>query len=138
MAAPVSSPMTGFARAGYQGPWPVEGRGVCGAALAGLGSDRVSAAGFIVPTLVPLMGRLLIEGGEVNIAMGALTGLYLVYLLGLSRRSDLVFRQSAATRAWAEEQRRALNLAPSVAKLGSFHWNPPDPESDWSEEHLRL
>lgn len=50
--------------------------GVCAGAATTLAADRVSALGFIGPTLLPVMIALLAEGGDIRLMMGSLGALF--------------------------------------------------------------
>lgn len=112
--------------------------GITGAAIASLGSDRMSVWLFTGAALLPSAGRLMYEGGEAYVVMGALVPLYAVYLAAAAQRSDRAFRDALSTRVWAVEQHKALRRAQEAAHLGSFEWRPQAGYLNWSDEHRRL
>ena len=119
--------------------------GLCSGASTTLAADRVSVLGFLVPTLLPLVVRFGVEGGEIPLAMSVMSALFLIFLsmsaarLGRGLHENLRLRVEAATREQGLRQSEdRLNQAQQVAHLGSFDWNPVSGELQWSDEHFRL
>ncbi len=80
--------------------------GMTAGAVTSLSVDLVSSLVFIIPALVPLIARLLAVGGEIPLAMGTMTTIYLVALILNARRTYLDNRENMSLRleAVAREQ----------------------------------
>jgi PAS domain S-box-containing protein len=119
--------------------------GLCAGAITSLGVDRVASAGFLLPTLVPLILRFGMEGGRTSLAMAAMIILFLVFVGGSSIRIRRSLEENFWRRIESGEREQALLLsdqrmiqAQQLAHLGSFDWNTVAGTVDWSDEHFRL
>jgi diguanylate cyclase (GGDEF)-like protein/PAS domain S-box-containing protein len=54
--------------------------GVCAGAVTSLSIDKISVLGFLLLTLVPLIGRFMLEDTEASQSMGIMTGLFLLVI----------------------------------------------------------
>jgi PAS domain S-box-containing protein len=119
--------------------------GLCAGAITSLGVDRVSSAGFLLPTLVPLIIRFGVEGGLNSWVMAGMIILFLVFVGGSSMRIKRSLEENFWRRIESGEREQALmlsdermNQAQQLAQLGSFDWNPVSGALAWSDEHFRL
>jgi PAS domain S-box-containing protein len=80
--------------------------GMTAGAVTSLSVDLFSSLVFIIPALVPLIARLLAVGGEIPLAMGAMSTIYLVALILNAKRTYHVSRENMRLRfaATAREQ----------------------------------
>ena len=78
--------------------------GMTAAAITTLSIDRVSLLAYTLPTLVTFIGRLLLEGTAIQMAMGAMTALFLLLTDRVSQRTyatlceNVILRLSVAKR----------------------------------------
>ncbi|KXS33775.1 MAG: putative Histidine kinase [Candidatus Gallionella acididurans] len=72
--------------------------GMTAGAITSLSADLVSSLVFIIPALVPLIARLLAVGGEIPLAMGTMSTIYLVALTLNARRTYLVSLENISLR----------------------------------------
>ncbi|TSA50177.1 MAG: EAL domain-containing protein [Nitrosomonadales bacterium] len=114
-------------------------------AITSLSVDRVSTLGFLVPSLLPLMVRFIMEVNEISLAMGIMIALFLFFAgansisIGRSLMENIQLRIKADMREQSlSRSDERLKEAQRVAHLGSFEWNPVSGKLQWSDEHFRL
>lgn len=102
--------------------------GISSAASSSLASDHMSAVGFIVPALLPLMLNFFIEGGLMQVSMGLMTGMFLVFLVIAASRMQLSLKENIRLRAKSIEHeaatleseqrfRQMLDSCPTAARI---------------------
>jgi len=82
--------------------------GVSSAAITSLASDRVSALGFIVPALLPLILNFVLEGGSMPLSMGLMVVLFLVFLVAASSRMQHNIQENIFLRLSSVEQNQSM------------------------------
>jgi len=82
--------------------------GVSSAASSSLASDRISALGFIVPTLIPLVWNFSREGGVMPLSMELMTVFFLIFLFAAASRTQKNLVEFISLRAKSIEQEEAL------------------------------
>lgn len=108
--------------------------GVTGAAVAALAVDRASALLFVVAALAPLIVRLFMQGGDVDIAMAGMALVYLAYLAAAARRGEQAFIKLLTYREQASRQNTRLQEAQRMAQLGSWYLDLPSGQLQWSDQ----
>jgi PAS domain S-box-containing protein len=82
--------------------------GISAGAITSLAADRVSALGFIVPALLPLVLNFGLEGGSIPLSMSLMVVLFLVFLTVTSTRMQQNLYENMGLRVEAIEQQDAL------------------------------
>lgn len=82
--------------------------GISAGAVTTLAVDRISAMGFLLPTLLPIIVRMLFEGGKISLAMSMMIGLFLFFILLSSTRSGRTLHENFRLRTESEEREEAL------------------------------
>ncbi|MDH4263289.1 MAG: EAL domain-containing protein [Spirochaetia bacterium] len=100
--------------------------------------DLVTVFLFSIPVMVTLALRLIIDGGEISMAMGFMVILFLFFTSLVARRTSHSTRENVILNFLEIQHENNLKQAQQIAKLGSFDWNPVTGELKWSDEHFRL
>ncbi|WP_144290016.1 PAS domain-containing protein [Ideonella sp. A 288] len=118
---------------------------VCAMTLAATPMDRLGAALFVGPALLPLLARLLASGHTQALVLALML---LVLLVGVALTVQNARRQlmrSDARRTADAMQTKAvlrseqqLREAEHLAALGSFDWQIDLGQLHWSDQHFRL
>ncbi len=91
--------------------------GMTAGAVTSLSIDLVSTLAFIIPALVPLIARLLAEGGEMPFAMGTMATLYLAALILNVQRTHTSIRENICLRLEAVAREHVLRESKERLKL---------------------
>lgn len=102
--------------------------GVCAGAISSLSADRVSALGFIIFVLVPLIARFALEGGAMPTSMALMVLLYVVFIAVAAHRmqqtlfDNLLLRTDALAKEdeLRESEKRfryMLETCPTAARI---------------------
>jgi two-component system, LuxR family, sensor kinase FixL len=91
--------------------------GLSSAAITSLSADRISALGFIVPALLPLVFNFVTEGGEVPLAMGLMVALFIVFLSVAAQRMQKSLYEIVRLRAGAMQTEAKLMRQQQLAAL---------------------
>ncbi|OIO60512.1 MAG: sensor domain-containing diguanylate cyclase [Alphaproteobacteria bacterium CG_4_10_14_0_2_um_filter_63_37] len=83
--------------------------GLCAGAATTLAIDPISTRGFLFPVLLPQIGFLSSEGDSISLGMGAMTALFLVFLLSSARQSRRRMEENQHLRLKATENERQLH-----------------------------
>lgn len=82
--------------------------GVSAGAVTTLAVDRISAIGFLLPTLLPIIVRMLLESDKISLAMSVMSGLFLLFLLLSATRSGRILHENFRLRTESGEREEAL------------------------------
>ncbi|HEY0681256.1 MAG TPA: ATP-binding protein [Steroidobacter sp.] len=80
--------------------------GVSAGAVTTLAADKRAALGFVLPCVVPLAVRLVMEPGAFGTTMGIMTGLYAYVIASAGLRLSQHIRENILLRLQASEQQR--------------------------------
>lgn len=93
--------------------------GLCAGAIISLAIDRVSLVGFLLPTVVPFIAYLSLQGNEVSLGMSAMVLLFLVFVMASARLIERTLHENFSLRIKAVENetrfRTMLELSPIAA-----------------------
>ena len=93
--------------------------GLCAGAITSLAIDRISAMGFLLPTVAPFITYLALEDNEISLGMSAMTLLFLVFITASARLSERTLHENFSLRIKAVEDearvRTMLELSPIAA-----------------------
>lgn len=81
--------------------------GVSAGAITTLAVDKRTALGFVLPCVLPLAGRMLIEPGAYSATMGAMTAIYALVISAAAIRLSEHITENIVLRMQASEQQRA-------------------------------
>ena len=80
--------------------------GVSAGAVTTLAAEKRAALGFVLPCVVPLSIRLLVEPGVYGVTMGIMVGLYTLVISAAGLRVSRHLRENIVLRLQASEQQR--------------------------------
>lgn len=93
--------------------------GLCAGAITSLAIDRISAVGFLLPTLSPFIAYLALQDNEVFLGISAMALLFLVFITASARLSERTLHENFRLRIKAVEAeerfRTMLELSPVAA-----------------------
>lgn len=93
--------------------------GLCAGAITSLAIDRISAMGFLLPTVAPFITYLALQDNEISLGMSAMTLLFLVFITASARLSERTLHENFSLRIKAVEDearvRTMLELSPIAA-----------------------
>jgi len=126
--------------------------GVCSGALTTLWVFPAAVDAFVLPAVLLLAGRFVLEGGALHVVMGVMGGVYALAIAAMSRRSDAQLRalvlaraetqRSRAALASSEEQRQAsdahLRMAAESGQIGVWSEDPISGRTLWDERMYEL
>ena len=119
--------------------------GLTAGAIIALSIDRIAVLLFTGPALGALVMRLYSVHDEIQLAMSAMTALFLLYIIMIAQRTHRTLLDNVNLRIADNDHLQALHAnearlreAQRVARVGSFDWNPVSDELMWSDEHFRL
>lgn len=81
--------------------------GVSAGAVTTLAAEKRSALGFVLPCVLPLSLRLLLEPGVYSVTMGIMVALYAIVIAAAVQRLSGHLRENIVLRLQASEQQRA-------------------------------
>ncbi len=84
--------------------------GLTAGAVAEFSVDFVSAISFVLPTLLPLIVRMFIEGGSTLTTIGIVGTAYLPFLIESARRANRAFRENLVLRKEAISANQAKSV----------------------------
>jgi diguanylate cyclase (GGDEF)-like protein/PAS domain S-box-containing protein len=93
--------------------------GLCAGAITSMAMDRISAVGFLLPTMSPFIGYLALQDNKVFLGISAMALLFLVFITASARLSERTLHENFTLRIRAVEDeerfRRMLELSPIAA-----------------------
>lgn len=117
--------------------------GVCACATSVLAIDRISTCGFLALTLMPLLIRFLVEGGQIPLIMGLILGLFLLFVDTNSRRVTRSLAENSRLRSDADLREKSLlrsetslKQAQHLAHMGSYDWDVQANKMECSTEYF--
>lgn len=119
--------------------------GLSAGAISSLAVDRVSTTGFLMPMLLPLIARFMLEGGKLAWTMGVMVSLFLLLMAMNANRSRRSLHENIRLRLKAEGQEfrlrhneERLNQAQRSAHLGNWELDVVNNQLYWSDEVYRI
>jgi len=73
--------------------------GVSSGAITSLNADRISALGFVIPAVLPLIPQLFMTSDAVSFSMGVIVVLYLAFIVASSKRLQHQLHENVRLRA---------------------------------------
>ena len=92
--------------------------GTSAGAVTTLSADRAASLGFVLPSVIPLAGMLMVQGTRLGLAMGIMVVLYLLLVVAATYRSHLQLMQMVRWHAEAHAKSAALERSELERRVG--------------------
>ena len=126
--------------------------GVSSGAASGLSVAPAAAYAFVIPCVLPLACRFVLEGDVLHRVMGVMTGFYLVLVTMVARRGHSQLQGLVASQMQAQHSQAALDrsevrrqasderlaVAAEAGQIGVWEWDLSSGEIFWDERMFRL
>lgn len=119
--------------------------GLSAGVISSLAIDRIASLGFLVPMLLPLIARFMLEGGKQAWSMGLMVALFLGLMAMNASRNRRGLQENIRLRLKAEDQGQMLRLsedrlnqAQRTAHLGNWELDVVNNQLYWSDEVYRI
>ena len=107
--------------------------GITAGAVTSLAPDWKSALLFVVPPLLALIARLLVNSGEISVVMSIMTLAYLAFISLSAVRAYDDARESATLREQVVANARRLIEAQRIARVGDWEVDAATGRMTWSD-----